>query len=162
MRAWLGFGMVIMLILAGFSAALQPAVATFDAWKNLSQTSTIASNLSPHKAEQVAVSGNNVYAVWEDGSSDIFFSKSTDNGAHFSAPVNISNDSDDSTEPQIAAVGNSVYVIWTIQLSPSGTQIAFNASHDGGKTFDGKFVLTGAANTALYPRIAATSSTVSV
>jgi hypothetical protein len=151
-----------MLILAGFSAALQPAVATFDAWKNLSQTSTIASNLSPHKAEQVAVSGNNVYAVWEDGSSDIFFSKSTDNGAHFSAPVNISNDSDDSTEPQIAAVGNSVYVIWTIQLSPSGTQIAFNASHDGGKTFDGKFVLTGAANTALYPRIAATSSTVSV
>jgi hypothetical protein len=63
----------------------------------------------------VAVSGNNVYVVWHDGISgnyEVFFKKSTDGGATFSSPINLSNNRTESTSGQISVSGNNVYVIW--------------------------------------------------
>src|SRR3989442_1444232 len=65
---------------------------------------------------QVAASGNNVFVVWRNiphGNTDIFFTRSTDGGATFGIPVNLSNDAGLSELAQIAASSNNVYVGWS-------------------------------------------------
>ena len=70
-------------------------------------------------------SNNNVYVAWHSGRvvqhadvkaliSDIFFTRSTDNGATFGDIMNLSNYSGWSVDPQIAvSQNNNVYVVWT-------------------------------------------------
>ncbi len=53
---------------------------------------------------QIAVSGSNVYVIWNNatsGNSDIFFTKSTDGGSTFGSIVNLSNNWRDSTNCNI-------------------------------------------------------------
>jgi hypothetical protein len=72
---------------------------TFDTPKNLS------SNIGQSQNPEIAVSGNNVYIVWQDntpGNFETFFSKSTDTGETFSSPINLSNNSGISNFPQIS------------------------------------------------------------
>jgi ethanolamine utilization microcompartment shell protein EutL len=57
----------------------------------------------------VAVSGNNVYLVWNNdapGSSEIFYRKSTDGGAFFGDTVNLSNTAENSYDPHVAVANN--------------------------------------------------------
>src|SRR5438045_6284261 len=94
---------------------------------------------------QVAVdSAGNINTVWGDqttacGSAScpmsIFFSRSTDGGATFSAPLNISNDQGTSTLPQIALDrSGNINVIWSAN-SPGYTAVFFSRSIDAGHTF---------------------------
>ena len=70
--------------------------------------------LLPH----VAAFGNNVYVVWSDtngangGNGDIFFSSSRDNARSFGEPINLSNNSANSTNPEVSASGSNIYVFW--------------------------------------------------
>ena len=72
---------------------------------------------------QLAVSGNNVYVVWQEddaitGNQDIFFKKSTDNGNSFGPVNNLIGNSNNgrSTDPTVTvSAGNTtsiVYVVW--------------------------------------------------
>ena len=91
----------------------------------------------------ISASGNNVYVVWHDGVSgdynEIFFVRSTDNGATFYNPVNLSNSAETSDNPQISASGNNVYITWQERISRSSdggnSEIFFVKSTDGGSTF---------------------------
>ncbi len=70
-------------------------------------------------------SNDSVYLVWHSGRvvehsyvkaliSDVYFTRSTDNGASFGETTNLSNYSGWSVDPQIAvSQDNNVYVIWT-------------------------------------------------
>jgi hypothetical protein len=65
-------------------------------------------NLSWYAAT-VAVSGNNLYLVWNNdapGSSEILYRKSTDGGAFFGDTVNISNTTESSYAPRVAVSNN--------------------------------------------------------
>ncbi|MDX1373231.1 MAG: hypothetical protein R3321_12210, partial [Nitrososphaeraceae archaeon] len=65
----------------------------------------ISGNIGPSLNPHIAAKGNTVYAVWEDiaqGSKDILFSFSTNNGKSFSPPDNISNSPGNSNSPEIA------------------------------------------------------------
>ena len=77
---------------------------------NVSNTTGVSQN------PQIATSGNNnVYVTWTDntpGNDDIFFAASNNNGTSFGPPINLSNSTEDSFNPQIAAIGNNVYVTW--------------------------------------------------
>ena len=46
------------------------------------------------------------------GNVDIFFAVSNNNGTSFGTPINMSNNTGGSFNPQIAAIGNNVYVTW--------------------------------------------------
>jgi len=52
------------------------------------------------------------YPVITSGITVIVMMASTDGGQSFSGPITISNDGDDSTNPQIVASGSSVYLVW--------------------------------------------------
>ena len=90
---------------------------------------------------EIAVSGGNVYVVWQDdrnGRDDVYFNGSTDGGVTWpaldvrldSAPPGLTN----SWFPQVRGAGSKVYVTWSDFRSGS-PDIYFNGSADGGATW---------------------------
>jgi hypothetical protein len=93
----------------------------FDKTKNLSN------NAGDSRVPQIAASGRNVYVVWEDntpGNSDIFFRDSNDGGDDFDKTKNLSNNGDESLDPQIETSRDKVYVVWRDMSTPNA---GFNA-----------------------------------
>ena len=90
--------------------------------------------------EQMLVSGNNVYVVWEDTSNgldnDIFFTVSHNNGDTFPLPATDLSDNDEgSGNQQMLVSGNSVYVVWRDESNGLDSDTFFTVSHDNGQTF---------------------------
>jgi hypothetical protein len=114
----------------------------------------------------VAVSGNNVYVVWEDnsspGNSDILYRRSTNGGASFGATINLSNSAGLSPFSSIAASGNNVYVVWRDDVSGS-TEILYRRSTDGGANFEPAVNLSNnAAGLSNRPSVAVSANNVYV
>jgi len=90
----------------------------------------------------IAVSGSNVYVVWEERLTgtdrDIFFMNSTDDGVTFdsSGPFNLSNDAIKSGIPQIDATGNNVHVVWYGDTGSSTSTISIRSSTNGASSFN--------------------------
>jgi hypothetical protein len=114
-------------------------------------TGTAASSAEP----DITAYGKEVYVVWREGDrgkTDIFIRKSDDNGATFGPPINVSNNSADSSSNPAVAVskGGEVAVAWsetnTSATSSSGnnstaiddgsSNIFYRASSDSGTSFD--------------------------
>jgi len=138
--------------------------ATFGGAINLSNSNGIA--LVP----KIAVSGNNVYIVWHEyraavDNYDIYFAKSTDGGAKFSSPVNLSSTTGMSSNAQIAVSGSYVYVVWMDSTIGNG-ETYYRRSSDSGVTFSSTTNLsnnlgsTGGANS--FPQVAVSGSYVYV
>ena len=86
---------------------------------------------------QIVTSGSNVYVTWTDttpGTFDIFFAASNNNGTSFSTPINISNNTGGSRNPQIAAIGSNVFVTWQ-DGTPGNNDIFFAVSTNNGTSF---------------------------
>jgi hypothetical protein len=111
------------------------------------------SNVVPFAADpRIAISGNNVYVVWTEAitggspgtggrNSDIFFSKSTDNGASFSNPVGLTNYKPGiKQEPKIVISGKNLYIIWS-DYSLGAAEIFFTKSTDNGISFSSPLAL---------------------
>lgn len=88
---------------------------------------------------QLAVSGKNVYVVWQDGTGEtgnthILFRRSLDGGSTFDRTVTIGKYFGISSRPAIFASENSVYLLWQ-DLKPSSEQIYYARSIDLGRSF---------------------------
>lgn len=112
----------------------------FDNVTNLSNTT---GNVHLHDLSSV---GKNVFVLWaanENVSStnkDIFFRRSHDGGDSFSDTLNLSNDIDDSLDPQmvINQNGSIIYIAWTecdTKHDDPICSISFTRSLDEGNTF---------------------------
>jgi hypothetical protein len=129
---------------------------TFGPPKNLSHNPGDSSN------PRIAVSGSNVYVVWEDnttpitnGNFDILIVGSSNSGSTFSSPFNLSKNMGDSVNPQIAASGSTAYVVW--QDNTFGTsKILFRKS--GSPTM----ILSNNLKDSFHPRIAVSGTNVYV
>ena len=150
-KAW---SQILAIVILGLAIVCIPARAqTFSTPKNVSNNSDYS------YTPQVAVDSNGtIYMAWEDDTatnSNILFSCSTDGGATFSTPINISNDSGSSFNPRIAvgAAGN-VNVVWQDQL-PSGTEIMFSHSTNAGVSFSAAINLSNDSADSGSPEIAA-------
>jgi len=109
---------------------------------------------------------NNVYVVWHSGRvvqhanvkaliSDIFFTRSTDNGTTFGDIMNLSNYSGWSVDPQIAvSQNNNVYVVWTNNFQEKYGQIFFRTSTDNGTTLGDIMNLSNYSGWSVDPQIA--------
>ncbi|HKU49942.1 MAG TPA: sialidase family protein, partial [Nitrososphaera sp.] len=83
---------------------------------------------------RAAVSDSKVYVVWDDdmATNEVFFRRSTDNGATWKPIVNLSNNEDaHSSGPQIAVAGSKVFVAW-IDQSDGPRDLIFRRSTDNG------------------------------
>jgi len=119
------------------------------------------SNDSDHStAPFVVKSGNKVYVVWANEVNDIFFKRSTDNGATFGPTKNLSNDP--GGKPRMAASGNSVYVVWEGEGSSGSRDIFLARSTDGGNNFESPVNLSNNPGDTENPKIAASGSNVYV
>jgi hypothetical protein len=84
-----------------------------------------------------------VYEVWEnDCEGEILFSASNDNGATWSDPANLSNNSGESRDPRVVVSGDVVYVTW-IDNTAGNDEVTHSRSTDKGATFNGA---TGSGN----------------
>lgn len=124
-------------------------------------TFSIPQSLSLHAGNsmnaQIAIDLNgNIDVVWENnspGTFDVFFSRSTDNGASFSAPKDVSNGSGNAADSQIAldAKGN-INVVWDDNTPPNyNPDIYFARSSDGGATFSSPLDVSNDSGSSANP-----------
>lgn len=118
-------------------------------------------------SEISAASGSNRFVVWEDslGNSDIFFSRSTDNGVTWQPAVNLSNNPGRSLYPQIVVSGSSVHVVWHQDSSDyTSGDVFIRSSTNNGATWGAKINLsaTGDVTTLEDHEIAVSGSNVFV
>jgi hypothetical protein len=123
---------------------------------------------------QIAYSGNNVYAVWQDdrdGLNDIYFNYSTDSGVTWQSLDNRLDTGDtaganNSKYSQITCYGNTVYAVW--QDNRNGADdIYFNYSTDSGVTWQSSDIRldtgdTAGADNSIWPQIACSGNNVYV
>ncbi len=130
---------------------------TFSTPKNLSN------NAGTSQGAQIAVdSSGNINVVWEDnapGQYDIFLSRSSDGGATFSTPRNLSTNTGTSFNPHIAVDSSgNINVVWE-DNTPGLLDVFFSRSSDGGTTFSTPRNLSNNNTaTSLHPEIAVDSS----
>ena len=110
----------------------------------------LSNNTADSYNQEISVSGNNVYIVWQDaqkftqGNSSISFISSNDGGQTFGDVVNLSNNAGKTSFPKISSSQENVYVAWNIDSddrSVVGTNnmeggIFFVKSPDNGSSFD--------------------------
>jgi hypothetical protein len=116
-------------------------------------------------APAVAASENNVYVVWHvalgAGVADIFYTRSTDDGASFGDIVNLSNTARVSADPAVAASENNVYVVWsdsTPGAFPGALEIFYTRSTDGGASFGDIVNLSNSFKLSALPAVAASNN----
>jgi len=128
-----------------------------DGGTNFGMPVNISKNIGSSGSPQFAVSGNNGYVVWQaqaTGKYQILFAKSTDGGATFSTPVNISNNSGDSSFPKILVSENNIYVTWAFTVTTTDYDVLFSKSTDGGATFSTPVNLSNTVRDTGLPQMA--------
>jgi len=155
-NTYVTFSIIIILCTAGVLATTPEHAfsVTFGPVTNLSNDSDNSGDTF------VVKSGNKVYVVWANEVNDIFFKRSTDNGATFGPPKNLSNDPGFNGKPRMAASGNSVYVVWEGE-GLSGQDVFLVRSADGGNNFGSPINLSNHGATE-NPKIAASGNNVYV
>ena len=95
------------------------------------------------------------------GNGDILFAASSNNGTSFGTPINLSNNTGDSRNPQIATSGNNVYVTW-YDNTPGNNDIFVAASSNNGTSFGTPINLSNNPGSSIIPQIAASGNNVYV
>ena len=152
---------VLLLVVAGI--LFVPCQLAFSENQSFNVPKNISNSSGQSLFPKVALSGNNMYAVWSDsaaGNSEIFFARSTDGGQTFSALTNLSSDPDRSRTPSIAASNSNVYVVWSSNVG-SNSEIFFARSTDGGQTFSTSDISNN-AGFSYTPQLAVAGSNVYV
>src|SRR5215217_1266726 len=137
---------------------------------NFTSIQTLSNSPGESFDPRIAVSGSNVYVVWEDtatdGSSEVKFAKSADNGATFGSVQNLSNQSRDSTNPNIAVSGSNLYVVWsglsTNATADAGPEVMLARSADNGATFGSVQNLSNNTGDSTNPNVAVSGSNLHV
>lgn len=156
----------VILFSSSFGILNNPVYAIgYDAPINVSNTGDVVYSRVVDSIPRMTVSGNNVYAVWDDnssGNSEIYLAKSTDAGMTFGSPINISNSAGNSVRSQISISGNIIYIVWD-ERPPSTSQdhVFISRSLDDGSTFSTPIKLDN-ANAAVFPRVSSSGSNVFV
>ncbi len=140
----------------GLCLVAQGGQAGWEPTKRLTWTT----GASTQPAIAVGSSGN-LHLVWVNfspGNAEIFYKKSTDGGATWSASRRLTWNSGDSTKPRLAIdpAGNP-HVVWE-DSTPGKSQIYYRKSTDGGTTWSASRRLTWNAGYSSIPSVVADSS----
>ena len=135
-----------------FAAMSTDSGTTFSIPVNVSDTTTNSFN------QQIAMSGENVVITWQEnlsgGNDETFAVMSTDSGTTFSIPVNVSDTTTDSINPQIAMSGENVVITWDEFLSGGNDETFAVMSTDSGTTFSIPVNVSDTTTSSFEPQIA--------
>jgi hypothetical protein len=119
-----------------------------DGGRTFGDVLNLSNNTADSHNQEIAVFGNNVYAVWQDtqkgqnGNSGISFTSSSDGGRTFDDVLNLSNNAGKSSFPKVSAFENNVYVTWNLDRGDMASTIHdnkdgvfFTKSTDNGNSF---------------------------
>jgi hypothetical protein len=136
------FGLNFTIVSSGIASA-EESIHDISGSDYSNKTKNLSQNLEDSVYAQVSTSGENVYIVWQEsvGSDeakdyDIFFIVSTDGGATFTSPINLSNNKGFSEHPQISASQNNVYIVWVDDNNTGYREVLFRKSSDNGRSFE--------------------------
>ena len=110
----------------------------------------------------IAVSGANVYVVWNDdtpGNGEIYLRKSVDGGAAWQNPKRLTNNAGASANAAIAVSGDAVHVAWSDD-TPGDYEIYYRKSVTAGNLWQSAKRLTNTAGNSWNPAIAVESENV--
>jgi len=130
--------------------------ATWSQVKNVSDSTD-----DSHDPDIAVDNSGNINVVWEEYTptdSEVYYSRSTDNGASWSQIKNISNNAADSWDPDIAvdSAGN-INVVWE-DFTPGNDDIYFSRSIDDGSTWTAVLNISNNSGDADEPAIAVDSA----
>lgn len=101
----------------------------------------------------IAVSGNNVHAVWIVDGKDLYYARSSDNGGAWWDTLLVA---DSAADASIAVSGSNVHVAWTNPL----IEIRYNHSANNGTTWGAQARVDHSTTAAYAPSIAAEDDSV--
>lgn len=119
---------------------------------------------SPNNSRCIAALGSSIHAVWfdnRDGNYEIYYKRSTDNGAVWGTDTRLTNDNNISRHPAAALWGNYVHVVWNERVG-ANEEIFYKNSTDGGLTWNANVRLTNEANVSTLPSITVSGTVVIV
>ena len=111
----------------------------------------------------VAVSGSTVNVVWSDYrdvNEEIYYKRSSDDGATWGAETRLTNSAGYSDYPCVAASGSLVHVVWYDNREGAVSKIFYKRSADGGLSWGADIKLSD--NVSYYASVAASGSFVHV
>ena len=140
-----------------YAAMSSDSGATFGTPVNVSDTTTFSF------IPQIAMSGENVVITWEEelpgNNIETFAAMSSDSGATFGTPVNVSDTTTNSFNQQIAMSGEDVVIIWQEEL-PGNVETFAAMSSDSGATFGTPFNVSDTTTGSFNPQISTSGENV--
>jgi hypothetical protein len=127
------------------------------------QDATFISVAGDCRYPTVTSEGSDIYMVWqvvEGKPSKLYFRRSPDEGATWTAPEMISNENSESYPPAMAVHSGIIHVSWIDFSEIIDGKIFYARSLDSGKTWLKNVVLVPNANSARYPLLACKDSNV--
>jgi hypothetical protein len=121
---------------------------------------------SPDPEPRLATDGRTVLVVFSNRTSTgehLFYVASSDRGADFSAPIEITHDPGDQSNVALVFVGSTIHVVWQGHLNDGEVHIFYASSPNAGLTWQPQMDLTNATTSQnQYATIAAVGSSVFV
>lgn len=116
----------------------------------------MTNNTGNSRNPMLAASGASIYLVWEDdtpGNTEVYFRRSTDNGATWQSPKRLTNNTGTSCYIRIAASGADVFVVWQDD-TPGNMDVHYLNSTDSGTTWGSAYNMTNNAAYSATPFVA--------
>ena len=109
---------------------------------------------------RICSSGLFVHTVWKDnrdGNNEIYYKRSTNGGASWDGVSRLTNDPDESYNPDISVTGANVHIVWVEYLSGS-REIYYKRSTDNGLNWDAGIRLTNNSALSDFPAVISSGS----
>ncbi len=116
---------------------------------------------SPNNARCIAASGNIIHAAWydnRDGNYEIYYKRSSDDGASWGPDIRLTVDNAVSQRPSIAVSGDYVHIVWNDRVS--NEEIYYKQSTNSGISWGANIRLTNDPNLSTYPSVSASGNVV--
>jgi hypothetical protein len=157
-RIGLYFFLVIILVIASSAPALSQVDT--QSWIRRRLTRNAEYSYDP----DIAVKGSNIHVVWVDnkpGNYEIFYRRSTNNGATWGKPKRITRNAGSSYSPAIAVSGDNIHLVW-YDNTPGNNDIHYKRSTDNGASWGKTRRLSRNAGSSRFPDVAVSGSTIHV
>jgi hypothetical protein len=139
---------------------------SFDNGLNFEEAINLLASSTEPMHPRLTSSQNETFVVWNQATgiqpNDVFFTQSSNNGAKFEKPVNVSNNEGNSMNPQIAVVNGTVIIVWNDNLQNSKNDVMLTMNGTGDNTFEKTVNLSNNTGDSIIPQIYATTAGINV